>query len=104
MPVAVEVADRYAPKGITVKMDAANFLQGGRGIKLDFAFGECQLRLQGTVTDEGVAFEETRYGPRMQGELTSGPMLRLRNLNAAVFRDFLCERLAMLIRAAMRRN
>ena len=58
----------------------------------------------GTVTTEAIAFHETRYAPDLHGELLSGPMLRLRGLDAGVFRKFICERLTILLRGAMRRR
>lgn len=104
IPVFVELVEKYSKAGISMQMDASNFLEGGREIKFEFGIGEHRSQLLGTVTTEAVAFHETRYDPDVQGELISGPMLRLRGLNGRVFRDFICERLALLIRAAMRRR
>lgn len=100
--VFVELMEKYRDDGISMEMDASNFLEGGREIRFDFALGEFRIQLLGTVTTEAVAFHETRHFPDVRGELVSGPMLRLRTLNARVFRDFVCERLAVLIRAVMR--
>ncbi len=104
IPVFVELVEKYSKSGISMQMDASNFLEGGREIKFEFGVGEYRSNLLGTVTTEAVAFHETRYDPDVQGELISGPMLRLRGLDGRVFRDFICERLALLIRAAMRRR
>jgi len=104
MPVVMELAEKYAGKGITLRMDAGKFLQGGRSVELEFKYGPFRTCLHGTVTAEGIAFEETRYAPDIDGEIASGPMLRMRQLNAAAFRDFLCEQLANLLRVAMRRS
>ncbi len=104
VPVFVELVEKYSSSGISMQMDASNFLEGGREIKFEFGLGEYRSQLHGTVTTEGIAFHETRYSPDFQGELTSGPMLRLRGLNAATFRQFVCERLTFLLRAAARRR
>ena len=86
-----------------MQMDASNFLQGGREISFEFGIGKHRVKLQGTVTNEAIAFHETRYSPNVRGELMSGPMLRTRNLDAQPFREFVCERLPVLLRQAMRR-
>jgi len=104
VPVFGELVDKYSAAGISMQMDASNFLEGGREILFDFRLKDYRFTLHGTVTSEGIAFHETRYCPKLHGELATGPMLRLRGLNAAVFREFICERLTHLIRAATRRR
>jgi hypothetical protein len=104
IPIFVELVEKYSASGIMMEMDASNLLQGGRDIKFEFAIGEFRSQLQGTATTEAIAFHETRCAPDIRGELTSGPMLRLRNLTGQVFRDFVCERLAILMRTALRRR
>jgi hypothetical protein len=104
IPVFVELKEKYAQAGISMVMDASNFLEGGREIMFEFGLGEYRMNLHGTVTTEAIAFHETRYAPDVRGELTSGPMLRLRHLDGRVFRDFLCERLAVMLRMAMRQH
>ena len=104
VPVFVELVEKYSQSGISMQMDASNFLEGGREIKFEFGLGEYRSQLQGTVTTEGIAFHETRYSPAFRGELTSGPMLRLRGLNAETFRQFVCERLTFLLRSVARRR
>lgn len=103
IPIFVELAEKYASSGIVMEMDASSLIQGGREIKFQFALGECRTELLGTATTEAIAFHETRYSPDLPGELMSGPMLRLRNLTADDFRAFVCERLGLLIRMAMKR-
>ncbi len=103
IPVFVELAEKYADSAITMQMDASNFLQGGRELRFEFCLGAYRTELLGTVTADAIAFHETRYSPDMHGELMSGPMLRLRNLTGDTFRSFLCDRVATLVRAAMRR-
>ncbi len=73
-------------------------------MRFEFGIGECRTQLHGTVTTEAIAFHETRYNPDVQGELLSGPMLRLRALDGDVFRSFVCERLTILLRDATRRR
>ncbi len=104
MPIFVELMEKYSTSGISMHMDASNFLQGGREISFEFGLGEYRAHLLGTVTTEAIAFHETRYNPEVQGELVSGPMLRLRNLTGETFRNFICERLTTLLRYAMRRR
>lgn len=104
VPVFVELAEKYAKSGISMQMDASNFLQGGREIKFEFGLGEYRSQLQGTVTREAIAFHETRHTPDLRGELTTGPMLRLRHLDGESFREFVCERLNALLRSAVRRR
>jgi len=104
IPVFVELVEKYSKNGLSMQMDASNVLEGGRELKFEFALGEFRSQLHGTITSEGVAFHEVKYSPDSHGELASGPMLRLRNLTADQFRDFICERLAFLTRLAIRRR
>lgn len=104
IPVFVELVEKYSRNGVSMQMDASNVLEGGRELKFDFTMGDYRSQLHGTVTSEGVAFHEVKYSPDFHGQLTAGPMLRIRNLSADGFREFVCERLALLIRMAMRRK
>lgn len=104
VPVFVELMEKYSKSGVSMQMDASNFLEGGREIRFEFGIGEYRTQLLGTVTTEAIAFHETRYTPDVHGELVSGPMLRLRNFTGQTFRNFVCERLTVLLRAAMRRR
>ncbi len=104
IPIFVALTEKYAAKGINMEMDASNLLQGGREISFKFELGAFKSELHGTVTSDAVAFQETRYSPDVAGELASGPMMRLRTLDSDVFRDFVCQRLAILIRTALRRK
>lgn len=103
IPAFVELVDKYAPRGISMDMDASNLLQGGREIRFEFRLGDYRTQLAGTATSDTIAFQETRYHPSMRGELVSGPMLSLRRLDANLFREFICERLTILARSAMRK-
>ena len=102
IPIFVELKEKYGARGISTDMDASNLLEGGREVRFEFGFGEYRTRLLGTVTDEAIAFHETRHAPDVSGELVSGPMLRLRNLDGKLFREFVCERLSLLLRTALR--
>ncbi|MGB2986573.1 MAG: hypothetical protein WBE26_11900 [Phycisphaerae bacterium] len=104
VPVFVELVEKYSQSGISLQMDASNFLQGGREIKFEFGIGGWRSHLQGTVTADAIAFHEARFTPDVHGELLSGPMLRVRGLNADTFRNFVCERLTVLLRSVMRRR
>ena len=104
VPTFVELMEKYSKSGVSMQMDASNFLEGGREIKFEFRIGEYRTQLQGTVTTDGIAFHETRHAPDIHGELSSGPMLRPRQLNSKAFRDFVCQRLTVLLRTAMRRR
>ena len=101
--VFVELMEKYSKTGVSMDMDASNFLEGGREIRFEFGVGECRTELLGTVTNDAIAFHEVRHNPHVRGELVSGPMLRLRNLDASAFREFICERLTILLRDAMPR-
>lgn len=104
IPVFVELMEKYATAGVSMEMDASNFLEGGREIRFEFGMSDCRSQLLGTVTTEAIAFHETRYTPDVHGELVSGPMLRLRNLTAETFREFVCERLSIVVRDYSRRR
>ncbi|MGD2110552.1 MAG: hypothetical protein PVI86_14325 [Phycisphaerae bacterium] len=104
IPEFVALVEKYSRSGVSMEMDATDLLNGGRGIQLEFEVGEHGVRLQGTVTSDAIAFHETRHAPDVHGEIASGPMLRLRGLNKAVFREFICERLCVLLRAVIKRR
>ena len=104
IPTFVELVEKYSKSGISLQMDASNFLEGGREMRFEFGIGEHRSQLLGTVTTEAIAFHETRYSPDVHGEFISGPMLRLRHLDAEAFRSFICERLTVLLRDATRRR
>lgn len=104
IPVFVELVEKYSNAGIAMQMDASNLLEGGREVKFEFGIGEYRTQLQGTVTADAIAFHEVRYAPEIDGQLMAGPMLRLKQLSAGTFREFVCERLALLIRTAVKRK
>ncbi len=95
---------KYEPSGIFIEMDAQNLLSGGVGVVIDVEYDIYAMRMEGTATDEGIAFQETRFSNNVRGVVTAGPMLRSRNLTGQQFRNFVCERITQLIRSAMRRR
>ncbi len=104
VPVFVELVEKYSKSGISLQMDASSLLEGGREMKFEFGIGEHRVQLQGTVTSDAIAFHEVRYAPEIDGQLVAGPLLRLKQLNAKTFRDFICERLAVLLRSVVRKK
>ncbi|MBN4058859.1 hypothetical protein JYU10_00150 [bacterium AH-315-J04] len=104
IPVFVELMDKYKPAGVSMDMDASNFLEGGREIRFCFGYGEYRLELLGTVTSEAIAFHETQYSPDVRGQLASGPMLRLRRLDSNSFREFVCNRISGLLKSSLRQR
>jgi hypothetical protein len=103
IPVFVELSEKYAQANISMEMDASNLLQGGREIKFSFSIAGYRTVLLGTATSEAIAFHETRYTPNSEGELASGPLLRLRRLDDVAFKEFICAQLAAIVRTAMRK-
>ncbi len=104
IPVFVELMEKYKPSGVSMDMDASNFLEGGREIRFCFGYGEYRLELLGTVTAEAIAFHETQFTPDVRGQLVSGPMLRLRRLDSNTFRDFVCNRISGLLKSSLRQR
>jgi hypothetical protein len=102
LPVFREVHDKYARAGFTMEMDVSTFLAGDRELTIEISFKEHRLELCGIVTRSAIAFTEIHYIGDTGGEIRSGPSMRLRNLNAMTFREFICDRLATLMRTAMR--
>ncbi|MGB0717456.1 MAG: hypothetical protein ACPGXK_16385 [Phycisphaerae bacterium] len=103
IPTFIHLTEKYGQSGIAMEMDASNLLQGGRELKFSFSIGGYRHELLGTATSEAIAFHETRFNPDHDGELASGPLLRLRRLNVHSFRQFICNQLSSLVRHAMRR-
>lgn len=101
IPAFDELKEKYAASEVFLEMDASSFLDGGREMIFQFQVGDCQTKLAGTVTSEAIAFHETTSAPDMEGELASGPMLRLHRLNARTFKEFICERLAGLLKIVL---
>lgn len=101
-PLIDDLHTKYSPRGIAVRMDIADFLAGRRGVNIAIDFKNIGLRLIGIVTDGGIAFQQTFMRNGLDGVITSGPMLRTRNLTSNQFRDFICEYIVKIVRAAER--
>jgi len=104
IPCFLELVEKYGRSGVQLQMDASNLLDGGRELKFEFSIGEYRSELIGTVTSDVIAFHEVRSAPDIHGQLLAGPMLRLKQLSPKTFREFVCERLAMLLKQASRRK
>lgn len=104
IPMFIELVEKYARAGVVLQMDASNLLEGGREIKFEFAVGEFRSELQGTVTTDVIAFHEVKYAPDVHGQLLAGPMIRLKQLSAKTFREFVCERLTLLLKQVAKRR
>jgi len=102
IPVFNDLARKYAGQGLEMRLDAENLLKGGKEFTMEFHLDGSRAKLSAVVTTQTIAFHETRSVKQVAGELTSAPALSLRELNADVFHRFLCERLKLLVRTAMR--
>lgn len=104
IPVFDTVRAKYAAKGLSMELDADEFLGGGSALRLKFAYGELTMELDGTVMRGGVAFYIIHGVGQNKGAVVSGPMLRIRNLTADEFRHFLVDHLSRLIKDALRQS
>ena len=104
IPIFEELSEKYAACGVNLSMDVANFLDGGRQIRIEFFREPYIIRLEGTVTDRAIAFNEIKSTRKVDGAITGGPMLMTRRLTGEKFRGFLCERIAVLIKSVLAAN
>ncbi len=104
LAVFQDIRAKYAPAGILMEIDAEGFLAGGATLTIEVQFESCGMRMEGTATSGGLAFQETRFSNKVPGVVTTGPMLSARKLSAEAFREFLCERVGQLVRSAVRRR
>ena len=104
MPIFETLREKYAPKGIAMELDADEFLGGGPSLRIKFAYGDLTMDLDGTVMRGGVAFYIVRGVGNNKGAVVSGPMLRIRNLTAEDFREFIVDHLSQLIKDALRQG
>ncbi len=102
MPVFETLRSKYAPKGLAMELDADEFLGGGPALKIKFSYGDLTMDLDGTVMRGGVAFYIVRGVGNSKGAVVSGPMMRIRNLTAEDFREFIVDHLSQLIKDALR--
>ena len=91
MPIFETLREKYAAKGIAMKLDADEFLGGGPSLRIKFSYGDLTMDLDGTVMRGGVAFYIVRGVGNNKGAVVSGPMLRIRNLPAEDFREFIVD-------------
>lgn len=104
VPAFEELKQKYDAQGLTLNMEASDFLQGGRKLVIEFRIQTSSVRLEGTVLESGIAFNEIRSHGGVPGAISSGPMLRTRQLTAETFREFVCGRIAMLLRSVLRQK
>ncbi len=105
VPAFEQLRLKYAADGVTLSFDPGPFLKGGRDITIVIEFAGCGMRYHGTVLPNSIAFQQTRFNRSDPGGLTaSGPTLRTRGLNGCTFREFVCERIAAVVQAALSRR
>jgi len=104
IPACEEIKQKYAIKGITLEMDASDFLGGGRKLLIEIAMQTHAVHLDGTVMEGGIAFNEIQSTGGVAGAMCSGPMLRTRQLTPDGFREFVCGRIALLVRSILRQQ
>ena len=102
IPAFRQIQQKYAARGIELWMDASDFLDGGRMLFIEIAIKTYATRLDGTVTETGIAFNEIRAIGGVDGAICSGPMLRIRRLTPEKFREFVCGHIAMLVQSVLR--
>ena len=102
VPLVEKIAGQYSPKGVTVAMNATDFLEGGRTVVIDIAFGGYRIVHEGTVMADSIAFSEVRYVPNGGETVTAGQTIRGRQLSEQGIADFILKVVASLIRAANR--
>lgn len=103
VPAVEDFAIRYQEKGIAVSLDCEQFLEGqGKSIVVDVGFANLRCKLEGTVTSDGIAFQESMFVSGVAGTVTAGPMLRLRALNAETFTNYIYDRTISLVHESKR--
>ncbi len=105
MPVFEDIKSKYNPRGVEMDLDADEFLGGGAHLRIKLQYFEHVLKMEGTVGRGGVAFYLTRgTGNSNGGAMESGPMLRIRNLSAEDFRQFVVDHLMLLLKESLRKG
>ena len=102
IPLVERLAAKYGPKGVIVTMNAEDFLNGGRSIIIDVAFGGYRTVQEGTVMTDSIAFSEINHMPNLGETVSAGKTLRKRHLTEEGMADFILKTVAALIRAANR--
>jgi len=96
---------KYAAKGVRMQFDPRDFLAGGRNLRIILTYCKTGIRLDGVVTHSVIAFSRTQFSESDRGGVTSsGPSLRVRDLDADAFRTFVCEQMAQLVQLVMRQR
>ena len=104
IPAFEEIKQKYGTQGIKLDMDVSEFLEGRRKLAIEFSIKSHTVRLDGTVMETGIAFNEIRSIGGTPGAICSGPMLRTRQLTPDQFREFICGRIALLVRSILRQK
>ena len=102
VPLVEKIAGQYGPKGVSVSMNAEDFLGGGRTIVIDVAFNGFRTVQKGTVMADSIAFSEVHYVPNLGETMSAGQTIRGRQLTKEGMADFILKSAASLIRAANR--
>lgn len=103
--VITDLQTKYRDSGVQIAFDVEKFIRGGRTMTLIVEFCGQGSRLEGTVLNGAIAFQQTRYLQNERSGITgSGPTLRTRDLTPEIFRGFVCERIAALVRSALRHH
>jgi hypothetical protein len=103
-PALQSINDKYQGKGVEVALDATDFVGGGRSIVVTIQFSDQKVVLEGTVTDNAIAFQETRYVGDYGGMMAGGPSLRTRSLDVQQFSDFILARIISLVKSVTQRS
>jgi hypothetical protein len=104
IPEFQTIADKYSEHGIQMHLDIGAFLRGGTEIIIDVEYETRGARYAGIVLPHQIAFQVTRYTGQAAPAVTSGPTLRIRYLTRRQFREFICERIAEVVRYAIRHD
>jgi len=101
IPEFQNLADKYSEHGIQLHLDIGEFLRGGSEINIDIEFETRGVRYSGIVLPHQIAFQVTQFTGQSAPAVASGPALRIRNLTRRQFREFICERIAEVVRYAV---
>ena len=101
-PLVDRIAERYRAKNIHVHMDTSAFLEGGRTIVIDIAFGGYRVVREGTMMPDSIAFTEIHYFPDAGETVSAGATLRAKHLTQEGFADFIFKAIIALVRTANR--
>ncbi|MBN1512975.1 MAG: hypothetical protein JXB13_13250 [Phycisphaerae bacterium] len=101
IPEFQALADKYSEHGIQLHLDIGEFLRGGSELIIDVEFESRGVRYSGIVLPHQIAFQVTQYTGQAAPAVASGPALRIHNLTRRQFREFICERIAEVVRYAV---